>query len=682
MKIMLFDNFSRTAVTVAVLFATGSSLSCSADTDDICSGRFVVTESLIACNTGDIKTALCSSSSVGYRFVGHRACNAAGNGWSEAICPDGFDGFGQFTDYLIVTRKAIAAMPDFDNLYWALLGTHNIEVMTVEDMTTEFPSPSIAESIRLGLAYVMFTETMGRLKYVLFVGQPDLYSFNDGLNLNRVAGDVDIPFFYVSTPATWGDDPYDNAIASLMPYGYLRGVWPKSAGETYWTPELFQPDVHVGFLPAYGRISAADSSGKPETDLQAYADKRNAWTAPATIRMSQFYSGDCPAINDPIDAVMDNSDVGEDIGKVAVHTCKNGETGDMGKFATADGSSYLFYAYHGDATGSCIAGAYCYDAYSVFGGIVFGHSCETATPDFSSPSLAESQLTSLTGAIAYIGQTREAAIQDYGDPMKRAPVAGRWTVGDAVDGYRTDIARDLTTKMWVRDLLSLVLFGDPALPIAAAPAVIVQTVAAHVNDDGSVNACVQVTSEKGAHEIAIGNSNIMSYDGGNGWVTLAVPGTSSGMTTGSLLHLTDCDPSKVICQASQVLPEPILRINCGAPIPNADGTADVIVTAPYGIDGSGLNAAVTAIDLICETGITSSCFTDAVGTQQERQLASIDLPRLEAGANRLTFQPQPTTGQDAYFRALRVRFTGTGGFTVAECYVPMDATTATNLHLL
>lgn len=568
----------------------------------------------------------------------------------------------QNDDRLILTRLATATTPGFNDLARQLGG----QVITFEDLVANFPAANIPESVRAGLKFLKFGP-MPNLLHVNLVGSTPTIDCDGGENTADFrCGPTDVPLYYIRTWARWNDDPRENAVPSIAPYGYLRSDWPDLVGGPYATPEVYFPDVNVGLVSLYGTYA-----------LETYRDKLAVWMPPDIFRSSQFYSGYCPAVHDPM-GPLDNSLAIQTEAAPVIHDCKRpGEEngGDIGKLATADGSVYTYYNYHGSIAGSCPAGGYCYNQRTAFGGIVYALACNTGAPDLWPTALGEALLASPQGAIAYLGYARLADGRDAGDPMPRAFVAGRWTLGEAVSGYRQEIASTLPRQKWWRDLLSLTLYGPSSLPVAALPKAGVKTVASHANADGSITADVEAFGA-GQHWLALGD-RILTAIGDGEVKRVTIDATDAKL----VFHLLDCDPNREICQAAQVAPEPKFRLDCGRLARNPDDTLGVDVAVPTGQESRDVAATVTAIDQDCPTGDIDDCFDVNYGARNERQLASVVLPQLTAGANRVNFAAAPPTIAGHHFRALQIRLADQSGSPIASCFVPVTETEVKNYGL-
>lgn len=650
---------------------------------DICAGQpEPYFANLVECDPGEVVSAFCAGSGL----TGYRTCLSDGSSWSVATCPRGGSALNQGADYLVVTRPSVRATPGFPPLVVAVGAGREpnaVATVDVDDLVLAFPAPSVPESIRAALGHFKGQE-LPRLEYVLLVGQVD--SAKAGVNAPTLTQPWEVPLYYVAAPpgTAFLDLTTEASIPSLVPYSHVLGEFPNDFSR-FWPPEAFVADVHVGYLPVVGAL-VCDSIGTCRTDLQVYADKRAAWKPDGTFRESQFNGASC-AGEQWWDVSSRNGRNEGVTRQIVSHSCQDGEQGNMGPLATADGSDYLLYAWHGSPGGSSLAGGYTYDATTAFGGVVFAHSCLTGTPEpdaASGTSLGQAQLASPGGAIAYMGYSRVMAGMPV-DPMADAIAAGRYTVGEALDGMREDVTRDLTTENEVKAMLSLFLYGDPALPLVAKPSRGVYTAASRTNADGSVDACVVaygVGSEPSV--INVGDREAATVEGGNTWGSYHVVRlTKEEIAAGTYVRLAACDPAVETCQVAEAEPNPSVRLECGEIVAEADGSVGLEVTSSLGMKGGGLAFEVATVAYECPEGRRSACYQDAWSTaRREAVFARVFANEVVPDANHVSFYLAPPAGEDELFRAIVVRLRNPLGDVVGQCTVPMSDLDAEELGLL
>jgi hypothetical protein len=638
----------------------------------------------VKCNPGETKPALCFGSGL----TGTRTCIADGTGYSRATCARGGTPLNQEADFVMVTRWNIYYAPGFGELRDALgaMGGHTMAVVTADDLVSAFPAPTVPESIRAGLQFLKGSE-LPKLRFAIMVGKTDPYKRNT--QAKYLSYSWELPLWYVPTPprTDYGDGPNEEFIPTLAPYAYLSGPWSDIADQ-FWTPEAFTPDLRVGYLPARGANVSCTADGVCLTDLQVYANKLRAWKS-GPFKASQFHASQCAGEHwyDLADLNAQRSGVTETI---VTHNCANGESGDAGELATADGSNYLFYAWHGGAAGSwnydetAKTGYVMADVNTKFDGIQFAYSCSTAIPDNDGDILGEKLMFTPGAPIVYVGYDR-TLMGDLVEPMAQAFVAGRWTLGEAVDGFKKDIIGNLRDRYEAKALMSLLIYGNPALTIAPGPSMVAMVLASRTRSDGDTDACVQARVPSGVTSgLLIGNRKLTDVSAG--WWNIPVVLTRDEVNSKSLLHLDACDPAKETCQAGQVQVQRDLPLHCGSLFPRPDGSYDLDVTAPTGQEGSNdksLVFRVSAVVMNCADGIRSDCFADVwPGNRSEVSLADVPVSKVVPGVNRINFQLDLNLDKTHWFRALRVILDRPNSSPVGSCYVPMSQDDATDYHLL
>ncbi|MDD5252019.1 MAG: C25 family cysteine peptidase [Patescibacteria group bacterium] len=631
-------------------------------------------------------------------LTGTRECLSDGAHLGPTVCPRGGQGVNGQTNYLIVTRSWLRNQPGFNSLVGAVARglNYQISVVDAEELVWAFPQPTIPESIRAGLQHLKSNEMPG-LRYVTLVGKPD--PARRGQNVTWFTQQWEIPLWYHAPPpgtAVW-DMTDEQMVPARLFYGYLRGPWPRDLGGRFWTPEIFIPDVHIGQLQVNGDpIACGDPNGCP-TDLQMIAQKLSSWKPGSSFVESQFHGSQC-AGEKWYDLSKENAALDGVAMTVDYHNCAGGETGDMAQFAKAAEADYLFFAYHGAPSGSGywdsrgnLAG-YLYDAATPFPGMVFAYSCSTGSPDQSNTALGEAQLENPDGAVAFMGYDRilSGALVE---PMARAFSAGRWTIGEAMDGMIWDLTHGLTWQSEVKAMVSLMGYMDPAMPIADPPRASVRSMASRTLPDGGMDACLYVSSKDATESSVLIGDRVVADVKLNAGATqaLRVSFTADEVAAGSVAHLASCNPTAGPCQVSLPTPEPAVRLDCGKIEPNVDGSFSVDVTADFGKGGQGMSFEVVSVAFECPEGRRSDCYLQVRGSdRRERVIASMPVERLEPGVNRVTpFQIERPTGQDELFRAMLVRLrSGAGqpakkdaatgelkagtGNVLGECYVPFE----------
>jgi hypothetical protein len=637
------------------------------------------------CDPGERVKALC----LGTGLTGYRECNSGGTGWSRAHCDSGGTGINQEANVLLVTRPVTRCAAGF----WPLVGSvsalgYSVVSVDVEDFMAAFPAATIQESIRDGLAHVKLVE-MPNLAHVLLVGKPGVGRTE---NSPWFWSDVEVPLWILAAPPGTSnlDWPTEDIVPSTAPYKH-PSWWPSDFGGRFRTTEWAKAEFHVGVLSVDGSTTCDEDGSNCRSDLQIYADKLAAWDPGDTFVESQFDGGACAGQKWPI---TDDNGVHAGVSKVVkVHSCQDGEGGDMGPLATADGADFLFYAWHGGADGSSDPNGYTYNASTEFGGIVMGHSCTTGAPDILETSLGEAQTMSPKGAIVYVGYPRVLA-SGLTNPMSRAFTAGRWTVGEAIDGMIYDQTGDLVDhRHAVKDMSGLMIYGFTGLPLVKSlPVKFVRTLASRPNADGTVDVCVEVNAGAANAEakLVVGETDVASLvTDGNGWAALPVTVPSEASASGNVLSLSDCDPEEETCRVAGLAPEIAVTLQCGEITDTADGSLSVEVASSNGVTGQ-LSYEASAVYFDCLDGLRSSCYLDGwPWARHDRVVASVPTAKVHAEGNQVPFNLDALAdggsqepGENEIFRAIRIELKNAAGNPIGRCYVPMDGFLAENLDLL
>ncbi len=652
---------------------------------DICSAAVAVSSPKARnCEPGAVVPAICQGAMDG--SWGTRTCNVDGSGYDGAVCPEGYRNIAASTTRLLVARKLLVNDPGFFPLLYM---RESSDFIFAETLVSLFPRASKPESIRAGLQYLWANELPG-LKNVLLVGVPQMGTTE---NAKEFISNVDFPLYYVDVPPASAHDETETqaVLASRWAYGYLRGELPVQVGSRLWSPGSYRPDVHVGLIPARGDIVCDfDDAGMVigescKTGLQRYVDSIRAFETriDGQFVVSQFDGFACHGQdwdledNDLFDGVTRN---------VRYHACEGGEKGDIGPMATADGADVAIVQWHGAPDGINDGAAYTLNAATEFNGIGVGESCSTGSPDQQPVSLGESLLMKENGMAAYVGFGRVANSSSIADPFERAFVAGRYTLGEAVDGYVEDILAGLAGRVQIHDLVGLMLYGDPSMPIAPVPAKAVRTLASRVNADGSVDACVVATGRVhdgvalAVGDTEVGSATINEYGGS----TVAVNIPSEASAPRNVIRMVECDPTVETCQVASLDPEPVATLDCGEVVAVGDFAYTLEMEASVDVVGSGLSLKADVVTSNCVDGVSSACYLDSYSMMLETQeVGRMDIDELRAGTNYLDVDfSELDYAADEFFRGIRVQATNLVGNVIAECWVPMTQNRAEEMRLL
>jgi hypothetical protein len=680
----MFDNLkTKLIVLMSVVMAALALSACSAPDDlgilGICDNlsHDLNKTSTVKCNPGETKLAYCGSAGLS----GHRTCQADGTFWSAATCPSG-SSVTQDADYVVLTRRTISNKPGFQSLIGELsaMGHHTVVTVFAEDLVEAFPSDSYPASIRLGLRH-LYQQELNNMKFLLVVAKTNAWRRNTMATRFDVA--TEIPMWYVDGPSHTGynDSPDDYFIPTLEPDKNLSHEKWQGVDDAFWTPEAFDADVHTGYLPAIGEQVGCDEDGKNcITDLQAVADKLHAWDTKAAFKESQFDGFTCSG--EPwYDWTARNAQANGVIGTMVNHNCSDGEAGDSGVISAQDGSRYTFIAYHGWAGGSSIYDAAKGTGYTLVdrdtksGNVYYAYSCSTGAPDLNDWSLGGTLVTRPGQPIVYMGYDR-VLVGDLDEPMRRAFVTGKYTIGEALDQFKRDHIANFNSRYNAKAQLSLLLYGIPSLIMAPEPKKTVRVLASRKADNGDTEACVQVHAPTGTEaKLLVDGREVQAVSfASNEWQNVAVTMTRAEVAVDAFIHLDACDPTQETCRVGQVTAQRDLPMRCNGLTYQADGTYDVQITTPVGQDGpeGSLSMVVSAVTMKCDGGIRSDCFADVWGgARSEQVIQTIPVKKMLPGTNRINISLDDVTfAEGVDFRALRMSLVGASGSTIGYCFVP------------
>lgn len=631
---------------------------------------------VVECRPGEITPAIC----VGGGLSGYRVCNDNGVSRTRTEgCPEWTYGINQEAPWLLVARK-----PGYIPGIGDIVAQNKGVMVYLEDFVDGFPMPTLPESQREGIRHLWLNE-LPHLKDVVILGEATHGVKENARDLSEL-GVFETPLWYFQTPDGMANLDWwiETTIPSAIPFGYLRGELPVKVGTRFWTPEIFDLDVNVTYLPFNSTDICDSETGSCLKDLQVFAQKLISHEAPGAFIESQFDGAKCHGEDW---GVQRDNDIHNGVThQIKVHACQGGESGLMGPFAQADNADYAFFGWHGGPAGSCDPEAYCFDwSYNGSAGIT-GTSCSIMSPNSEETPLAAFLLRNPNGPLWVTGSSRVAAIGAY-NPINRAFIAGRWDVGDIVYGQMRDTMDTLPARHAVKDVLGIMLHGDPNMGVIKPPSKWLRTLKSRKNADGSVNACVQVA---GAHSVGgthlrVAGTNITStplHVRSTVLVNATIPAHLA--TDRNVISMSTCNTAVESCQVAALKPERYTRLTCGNLQRNTDGTAGVSIGSTHWMTGK-LYFAVYVVNYECMNNPESDCYLDQwPDARREYLIESQKVDVIEAGEvekfNHLSFDLyQPTENPNEVFRAIEIKVLGENpenvdiyGEEYASCYVPLD----------
>jgi hypothetical protein len=617
--------------------------------------------------------------------MGYRECNETGSKFDRTVCPNEYSGIlNQETSVLVVTRPALRATPGYNDMVRALGAFgYRTQTITAEDLMASFPAATIQESIKLGIAHA-YIELLG-LKHVVEVGKSVPGRLE---NFSEFQESWEMPAYYIESPPGTAnlDLVVENTVPSVAPFKNPFFDF-SNFGERFRTPEWAKVKVQVSRLPFDGSIEINGA-----TDMQNFAAKLQNWDPGDTFVESQFDGGTCRGENWPID---EDNDLHAGVSHIInYHACDWTSELTTGALATADGADVFSFNEHGGPAGA----GNLFNGTTEFGGVVLGYSCTTGAPDILSESLAEDQLSSPTGAIAYVGYPRVLSTGFTSVP-NLALVEGKFQLGEAVDSMVLKRVGDLDDHVHAdKDLSGLTVYGFAGLPLVKPPAKKVRTLASRVNQDGTVEAYVEVitppeevvlkvgvTMKDGVDVRGVEVDRFTAATGGRYLRAITLPSEVSAPR--ELISMGNCDPTTETCQVAGLEPELSTTLECGELGHMADGSLSVDVTSSVEVRGE-LSYEVTATYFNCPEGPRSDCYLAGFPWVRENHLlGTASTNRVWTDGNTVAFTLESLEGveepgEDEIFRAIRVELKNIHGNVLGRCYAPMDPYTAEELGLL
>ena len=630
-----------------------------------------VTPPIVECVPGERRPAMC----IGSSLMGYRECNETGSKFDRTVCPDEWAGsLNQETSLLIVSRPALRATPGFNETVGAL-GTfgYRTQVINAEDFVASFPAATIQESIKLGIARA-YTELLS-LKHVVEIGKSVPGRLE---NFSEFQEAWEMPAFYIEAPPGTAnlDLVVEDTFPSVFPFKNPFFDF-SNFGERFRTPEWAKVKVQVSRLPFDGSLEVNGA-----TDLQNFSEKLRSWDPGDTFVESQFDGGACRGENWPMD---DDNDLHAGVSHtINYHACDWTSELTTGDLATADGADVFSFNEHGNAAGA----GDLFNGNTKFGGVVLGYSCTTGAPDILSESLAEDQLSSPTGAIAYVGYPRVLATGFTSIP-NLALVEGKFQLGEAVDGMILKRVGDLDDHVHAdKDLAGLTVYGFAGLPLVKAPTKRVRTLASRTNPDGTMDVCVEVLSPAEEVSLQVGGVEVDSFTAATGGrYVRAITIPSEVSEPREIISMGNCDTDVEACQVAGIDPELTTTLECGNIGHMADGSLSVEVQSSLEIRGE-LSYEVTTTYFNCPNGPRSECYLAGhPWARKDHVLGTASTDKVWTDGNVVAFtldslEAAEKPGEDEIFRAIRIELKNPTGNVIGRCYAPMDSYTAEELGLL
>lgn len=609
---------------------------------------------------------------------GTRTCNSDGSGYSRASCPDNFRSFNPETNRLFVLNRTLSYDRGFYNLLYT--GVDNVNsYIYLKTITDLFPRETIPESIRAGLQHLWKNE-LHYLKNVLLIGKPR----NDFPgNITELTYAEEMPLYYVDVPPSTASN--DSIVETQLPttwaYSYLRGDLP-TIGTRFWTPGSYHSDINVGLIPISGRKVSCeyDEFGNSiletcKSDFEVFAEKLLNWKPDNKFIVSQMDGASCNGQNW---GVTKNNYLYDGITRNIVHhDCSDGTSGQIGPIASADNADLMLYFWHGSPSGSSDPNGYIFNFQTKFGGIAVGESCSTAAPDVLPISLGEAQLSNPDGAIAYIGYSRIA--YTIKDPFERAFIAGRYTLGDVVNGNLDDMLDKLGYRVTVKDFIGTILYGDPSMIVAPTPKKKVVTKESKKDKDGNIYLTINVSGVNHA-TVMSGGIELGTID--NNLTTLKLE--KDFVDTSGIISIKECDVTKETCQAAGFNPERVARFSCDNIIKTGDNNYVIELESNVNIESEDISIISNVITLNCEEGVSSNCYLDNWdGRSKNYEIGLETTDKIYQGTNYLDINLESLEYCDyEYFRGIRIQAKSKAEDLIGECWVPMNLTLAENMNLL
>jgi hypothetical protein len=635
------------------------------------------------CNPGvETKPAWCS----GQGMTGRRTCRADGISWERAVCPKG-EPFNQEARLLFVVTKNVREHPDFNYLADVIAsqaGLDSWEAITVREAKAAFPEPDTQTSMRTAVQKLFFGE-FNNLWGALYIGSPDMRHW--GQPVTELIDDDELPLWYDESPFDPGDSETESRFVNLKPYMWLRLPWNQVRTQTRTPREDF--DLYAGYLRLTGAPGQC-ASGNCKSDLANLADKLVAWKRDwesKPFSEAQFDGFPCNGGQRWGDWSGERAQRAGVTHELTYHDCTDGKFGNAWDIAKADGAKMMSTFFHGNGSGSSNynsvtqTGLRLVERDMCFPGPVYAFACLVG-----SSSLGGDLLGSECGPTGLAAYSRLL----YGDilsPTTWAVVKGRYTLGEMVYGFANDRAGNSRVENRSADIL--LLQGVPNQVVIPRGTKTLEAVARRMNDDGSVEVCVEAKAPAGMKsDVLVGSRKVAELDFSQE-ATQLVPMhlTADEAADRKLIHFSHdkCDPKVETCRPAEAYSTRDYVLHCGELVRNGNDTYSVPVKAPVGLEGSdpiSLAVRISARTMTCEGGFYSNCYVDFWGGGSQVEITKIPitklLPEIRDGGPKwedsnwydFTFNGL-VLPKGRLFQSLEVEVVGASDVAYAGCSVPL-----------